>query len=53
MLGLLYFVTVLLIIAGWCVITQAARDIFITARLAATVRQKNTGLSVYYSLDII
>jgi len=48
MFGLLDFIAVLLIIAGWCVITQAARDIFVTARLAASVRQKNTGLSVYY-----
>ena len=48
MLGLLYFVTILLIAAGWCLITAAARDIFVTARLAATVRQKNTGLSIYY-----
>ena len=48
MFGLLYFVTILLIAAGWCLITAAARDIFVTARLAATVRQKNTGLSVYY-----
>jgi len=48
MFGLLDFIAILLIIAGWCVITQAARDIIVTARLAASVRQKNTGLSVYY-----
>ncbi len=45
MLGLLNFVAILLIAAGWCLITAATRDIFVTARLAATVRQKNTGLS--------
>ncbi len=40
MFGLLDFIAILLIIFGWCVITQAARDIIVTARLAASVRQK-------------
>jgi len=48
MFGVLNFVTILLIAAGWCLITLAARDIFVTARLAATVQQKNTRLSIFY-----
>ncbi len=54
MFGLLNFVTILLIAAGWCLITLAARDIFVTARLAATVQQKNIRLSIfYYSLSYL
>jgi hypothetical protein len=53
MFELLNFITILLIAVGWCLITLAARDIFVTVRLAATVQQKNTTLSIYYSLSCL
>lgn len=53
MFELLNFITIFLIAAGWCLITLATRDIFVTARLAATVRQKNSKLSIYYSLSCL
>ncbi len=48
MFGLVTFITVLFIAAGWYLITLAARDIFVTARLAAGVRPKDGKQSIYY-----
>jgi hypothetical protein len=48
MFVLLYVVTVLLIVAGWYSITRAARDVFVTVRLAANGKHKNSGKTVYH-----
>lgn len=54
MFGLVALITVLFIVAGWFLITQAARDIFVTIRLAATVPKKTDGRIVYfYSLSCL
>ncbi len=48
MLTLLNVVTILLIAAGWCLITLAARDVFVTVRATTTAVRKNNGRSFYY-----
>ncbi len=48
MFVLLDVVTILLIAAGWCLITLAVRDIFITVRMATTPVRKENGKSFYY-----
>lgn len=48
MFVLLYVITILLIVAGWYLITRAARDVFATVRLAATVGPKNGSQRTYY-----
>ncbi len=48
MLTLLNVVTILLIAAGWCLITLAVRDIFVTVRMVIIPVQKNNGRSFYY-----
>ncbi|HXH68722.1 MAG TPA: hypothetical protein VNI60_00095 [Pyrinomonadaceae bacterium] len=54
MLELLDIIVILLIVVGWSLITQAARDIFVTVRLAATVPQKNEQKTIYfYSLSCL
>ena len=53
MVGLINVITILLIAAGWCLIAQAARDVFVTARIAATVRPKNDRQTIYYSLSYL
>lgn len=45
MFGLLDFTAFLIIAAGWCLITLAVRDIFVTVRMPA---RKNDGRSFYY-----
>ena len=48
MFGLLDFTVILLIAAGWCLITLAVRDIFVTVQLAISAVRKNDGRSFYY-----